>query len=120
MPPSRFSRLITGSRRTFCSAIVWTTSFRSSSSKQYFTAGLIASRTLASGPLPWATAPRDVAVGQHPDQPVALADRQHARVELGHPARGLLERVVRRREFDLPVMASLTFMSGPRVKFMEP
>src|SRR4051812_25747987 len=33
-----------------------TTSSRSSSSKQYFTSGVIASRTLASGPLPWATA----------------------------------------------------------------
>jgi hypothetical protein len=40
-------------------------------------------------------ADRDVAVGDHPDQAVAFAHRQHAGVHVGHQPRRLLDRLVR-------------------------
>ena len=68
----------------------WATCVMGSSSKQYFTSGVMISRTRVSGLALSDRAHGDVAIRDHAHESIVLRGRQHAGVDLCHdPGRRL-------------------------------
>src|SRR5215472_307869 len=82
MPMRRLLRSMTGRRRTWISLMFLHTCEASSSSKQYLTSRVIASRTLAPGPLPSAT-PR-IAMSRSVTMPISRSPSATGRTPQSH------------------------------------
>src|SRR6266403_1631736 len=73
-----------------------------SSTKQYLTSSVMASRTRDCPSLPRRDGARDdITIGDHSDQTIILADRQEADILFRHPLGDLFQRVVRAGELDV-------------------